>query len=110
MIEERMSYIGRCRQCHKVYMAVVDEPEHADDVARDVAKVLADGDTIERVTVEWVRENWGDTCDCEALEDPAEPVPGSFYCYAPPAPETVRAVELERLAAWNAGAARKVSQ
>lgn len=57
-----MCYIGR-RPCGCVGFAAVDEPAHASDNAKEVAKVIRAGWTIERQSVQWVRENWGPGCE-----------------------------------------------
>lgn len=55
MPEESMSYISR-RPCGCLSMAVVDNPEHKRDVAKEVAKAIRLGETVERVTSESVRK------------------------------------------------------
>lgn len=54
-------YVGR-RPCGCVGFAAIDEPAHARDNAKEVAKVIRAGWTIERQSVKWVRENWGPGC------------------------------------------------
>lgn len=50
------AYIARCKcGCGAIVFAAVDDPRHADDVARDVAECIRDGYTIERSTVGVVR-------------------------------------------------------
>lgn len=48
-------YIARKPDCGCIVMAVVDEPRHAKDTAKEIAKCIRDGLTIERVTVGYVR-------------------------------------------------------
>lgn len=59
MTEDRENvpaYIARCKcGCGGIIMATVDRPEHAKDVARDVADAIRDGYTVEHVTVGYVR-------------------------------------------------------
>ncbi len=61
--EEPLAYIGR-KSCGCIVLAIVDVPEHKKDTAKELAKAIRDGLTIERVTVEFVRKNmfW---CDCD---------------------------------------------
>ena len=56
------AYIGRS-PCGCITFATVDMPEHKRTVAKEVAQAMRDGLTIERVTVQFVRENWGPGCD-----------------------------------------------
>lgn len=56
------AYIGRSpRGC--ITFATVDEPERKRIVVKEVAQAMRDGLTIERVTVQFVRENYGPGCD-----------------------------------------------
>lgn len=101
MSEERMAYVGKCRQCHGAYMMVIDNPEHDRDVAKEVEAVINAGDTIERMTVEAARASWSaHTCQCESVED-------LEVDNTAPLDHTA---ELERLAAWNSGQPRKVGR
>lgn len=54
MSDTSMSYISR-KSCGCLAMAVVDNPEHKRDVAREVGKAVRLGETVERVTSESVR-------------------------------------------------------
>lgn len=54
--EEPMSYIGRAK-CGCIRYAAVDEPDMAAQNAKDIAKIIKSGGTIERVTCEYVRQN-----------------------------------------------------
>jgi hypothetical protein len=51
---EMMAYAGR-KRCGCVVAACVDEPNHARDVAREIANWVRAGMTVERMTVEDVR-------------------------------------------------------
>jgi hypothetical protein len=51
------SYIGK-KECGCIVAAFVDNPEHKKDIAREIAKWIKDGLTIERVTDDYVRENF----------------------------------------------------
>jgi hypothetical protein len=46
-------------------MATVDLPEHAADVAKDIADCVRRGFAIEHVTVGYVRTNWSTHCECK---------------------------------------------
>lgn len=52
-----MSYIAK-KFCGCIVMAVVDNPAHLRDTAKEVAKAIRQGYIIERVTCDYVRENW----------------------------------------------------
>ena len=56
-MEESFSYIGR-RECGCIRAArvITGKPK---DIAEDVAEMIADGLTVERVTTQYVREHWG---------------------------------------------------
>ncbi len=56
-----MCYIGR-KSCGCVVAATVDEPQYREDVAKDIADWLRSGLTIERVTVEYARQNLNFSC------------------------------------------------
>lgn len=52
------SYISR-QPCGCLGMAVVDNPEHRRDVAKEVAKAIRCGEIVEGVTSDYVRKgNW----------------------------------------------------
>lgn len=51
---EHMAYIGRAT-CGCLRMAVVDDPAHKQRTAREVARSVKLGETVERVTCEYVR-------------------------------------------------------
>lgn len=58
-----MAYIARAACCGNVVVAVVDNPEHARDTAREVARCVREGLAVERVPVEQVRhETLGCRC------------------------------------------------
>ena len=52
---EPMAYLGR-KPCGCAVFCTVDRPERAKDTAREVAKEMRAGLTIERVTVEVARQ------------------------------------------------------
>lgn len=57
MPEESMSYSYISRQpCGCLTVAIVDNPEHRRDVAKEVAKAIRNGEVVERVTSESVRK------------------------------------------------------
>lgn len=65
-----MAYISR-KPCGCLVMASVDDPKHADATAREVAKAIRQGEKVERVTVEFVREmRW--RCDDHSKAAPAQ--------------------------------------
>lgn len=51
---ESMTYIGR-NQCGCVGLLVVDNPEHARDVAKEIGRAIRQGMSVERVKTGWVR-------------------------------------------------------
>ena len=55
-MSEDMCYIGR-KDCGCIVLAIVDNPEHKKDTAREVGKAIKDGLKIERVTDQFVRDN-----------------------------------------------------
>ena len=55
MESEPMSYISR-KECGCLTLAIVDEPAHRREVAKEVAKAIRMGETVERVTCEQVRK------------------------------------------------------
>ena len=58
MTDEGMSYIGRA-ECGCIVACCVDNPFHKKDTAEALSDFIKDGLTIERVTVQFVRENFG---------------------------------------------------
>lgn len=63
---ETMSYVGK-KPCGCVVAAVVDDPNHKRDVARTIAEWVKGGLTVERVTHDYVRQNF--TLDCQHRTD-----------------------------------------
>ena len=57
-----MAYIAR-KSCGCMVAAAVDEPDHREDTANEIAEWIRAGLTVERVTVDYVRANWR-TCAC----------------------------------------------
>lgn len=54
--ESTPAYIARCKcGCGGIVMATVDIPEHAEEVAKEVAACIRDGYSVEHVTVGYVR-------------------------------------------------------
>ena len=62
-MSDEYAYIG-IKKCGCVVAAAVDSPDRPKDVAKDVAGFIRDGLTIERVSVEEVRERFND-CQCD---------------------------------------------
>lgn len=60
---EPMAYIGRA-PCGCIRMAVVDDPNHKRDVAREIANAVKHGEAVERVTCEYVRQTKWTRPDC----------------------------------------------
>ena len=58
---EDFSYIGR-KSCDCVVCAIVDMPDHKGDVAREVARWIKEGLTVERVTLDYAREHFVTEC------------------------------------------------
>lgn len=53
---ETPAYIARCRcGCGGIVFASVDNPEHAADTAKEVARCIRDGYAVERTVVSVVR-------------------------------------------------------
>lgn len=62
---ESFAYIARCGVCGGLVMAIADKPERRRDIAREVADAILAGDTVERVSVLYVRNHWStDSCRC----------------------------------------------
>lgn len=58
MSEDDFAYIARCRcGCKGIVMAIVDNPVHKREVAKEIAKCIREGYTIEHVTVGYVRQS-----------------------------------------------------
>lgn len=53
--KEAMAYVGSEPECGCVTFLIVDNPEHAKDTAREVARMMRAGLTINRMTVEDAR-------------------------------------------------------
>lgn len=64
--DDSMAYIAR-KLCGCMVAAVVDEPTHRRDMANEIRSWILDGLVIERVTSQYVRENWA-TCPHEARQ------------------------------------------
>jgi hypothetical protein len=67
-MSDKQTFIGR-KSCGCVVFAMVDEPEPSDyyrkELAKELAKAIRQGLTIEKVPVEYVRnlEHFGCNCD-----------------------------------------------
>lgn len=61
MERPEFSYIGR-KPCGCVVAAMVDNPDDAKETAKEVAKWIKLGLTVERVTHEYVRQNFTTNC------------------------------------------------
>lgn len=59
---EPMAYVAKA-PCGCTKYAGVDVPAAAKDNAREIAWAIKQGYAIERVTCQWVRENWHSECD-----------------------------------------------
>jgi hypothetical protein len=57
-----MNYVAR-RSCGCCVLAIADRPEYKKDIASSIAEAIQRGNTIERVTTQWIRTEsaWG--CD-----------------------------------------------
>jgi hypothetical protein len=55
-----MSYIARKRDCGCLVGAIADTPGRRKDIARETARWIMTGLIIERVTSQYVRDNWRD--------------------------------------------------
>jgi len=87
--EETPAYIARCKTCGAIVMATVDLPEHAKDVAKDIASCVRRGFAIEHVTVGYVRANWSSSCTCTQANNrvhsdagESAPIQGSLFASA----------------------------
>ena len=70
------AYIG-IKKCGCVVAAVVDNPDHVKDVAKEVASCIREGLTIEHMPLEEARERLGSSIRCECDEKPAAETPTS---------------------------------
>lgn len=64
MTDQVFAYIARCPHCQQVIGATVDLPEYQKDTGAEVGKWIAAGLTVEHVTVEEARAQFG-SCQCE---------------------------------------------
>ena len=60
--EQGMAYVSRCTACKKIVTAIVDNPAHKREVAKEVADAIRSGEAVERMPVEDVRR--ADFCSC----------------------------------------------
>jgi len=82
--EPSMAYVAYCADCDGLIAATVDKPEYRrgkDETARFVADQIREGNRIERVTWQFVRENLNGctaTCGCKwCVKDRAKKQPKS---------------------------------
>lgn len=61
-LPEPMAYVALA-PCGCVKLATVDAPERKETNAREIAACVKAGYRIERVTCDWVRENYRAICD-----------------------------------------------
>ena len=54
-VTDRCAYVGRWKTCDCVVAVCVDDPEHAKDVAKNVADYIRRGYRVERLLTETVR-------------------------------------------------------
>lgn len=66
-MSERMYYIGR-KECGCVVSSIMDDHSNLKMTANEVARMIRAGLTIERVTAEVVREQFGD-CPHHKVEE-----------------------------------------
>lgn len=59
---EPMAYIAR-RPCGCFVWAGVDEPSHRAGNAKEAAWAIGEGYAVDRVTCQYVRENWRSDCE-----------------------------------------------
>lgn len=59
---EPMAYIAR-KPCGCFVFAGVDLPERQNDNAKEIAWCVRHGHQVERVTCQFVRDNWRSSCD-----------------------------------------------
>ena len=64
MTEPRMAYTGTL-PCGCIVSAVVDNPNHAEDVARTVGQMVMDGETVGRRSIEDLRTDPAFLRTCE---------------------------------------------
>lgn len=64
---EAMCYVGKAPCGHYKY-ACVDSPDMAGSMAKDIAKLIRSGWTVERKPVQWVRDGNLTHCNCSAKE------------------------------------------
>lgn len=61
------AYIVRCTKCHGMIAAVMDDPDHKEDTAKEVAGYIEAGFEVSRVKNEDVRVmEW---CKCKPRKD-----------------------------------------
>jgi hypothetical protein len=70
MADTGYSYIGR-EPCGCVTCATVDDEDHKKDIAKDIARWVRWGLTIERVPHEYVRQHLA-SCKCKKVTKPEQ--------------------------------------
>ena len=65
--KEKMSYIGR-KSCGCIAATIEDDPARKVETADALRDWVLIGWTVERVTMEYVQENWPDECPHQARQ------------------------------------------
>ena len=55
-------YVSRCAACKKIVTAIVDNPAHKREVAKELADAIRSGEAVEMVPLEDVRR--AEFCSC----------------------------------------------
>lgn len=65
-------YVGKCKGCGAIIAACVDDPKHAQDVAKFCSDQIKRGRLLEPAESAQIRDHWGD-CLCKpAPTQPAD--------------------------------------
>jgi hypothetical protein len=72
--EHKFAYVARDPRCGCVVAATMDDPRHASETAKEVAKWIRRGDHVERVDMEQVMVTFGGcpVCCPEFYKKPAK--------------------------------------
>ena len=62
-MSEHKTYIATNPKCGHIVVAMVNNPEHAGDVAKEIRKCIKWGYEVTLVESEWFRQH-GKLCDC----------------------------------------------
>lgn len=68
-VQEPMAYISRA-SCGCIRMATVDAPDRTQNTAREIARAVRNGETVERVTCDFVRTTAWTAEGCDVHEGP----------------------------------------